>query len=212
MVHRPLLFVLAIATISHNYAAQGFSIGAPIPRFACSFLPASSSDQRLKIHRGAKQSRRHRRLGNNDNVRLHMKLTNDDSKPNNNSLVSAISVGAQPIVWISLATVATTGAGLPPGPLGLLGASEGVSYLIMLALVGKVVYQNIVGDGDRIVATSSNNSSELAERLAIFSLALGLLVLASLVEKQGCVPNAKPILDYSAYVPICDATPGLFGE
>ena len=208
MVHRPLLFVLAIATISHNYAAQGFSIDAPIPRFACSFLPASSSDQRLKIHRGAKQSRRHRRLGNNDNVRLHMKFNNGDSEPNNNSLVSAVGVGAQPIVWISLATVATTGAGLPPGPFGLLGALEGMSYLIMLALVGKVVYQNFVGDRD---ATSSN-STEFAERLAIFSLSLGLLVLASLVEKQGCVPNAKPILDYSAYVPICDATPGLFGE
>ena len=205
MVHRPLLLMLlvAIATNSHNYAAQGFSIDAPVPRF-CSMVPASSLDQPL--HHEI-QNRRHRRLGN-DNVRLHMKFNNGDSEPNNNALVSAVGVGAQPIVWISLATVATTGAGLPPGPFGLLGALEGMSYLIMLALVGKVVYQNFVGDRD---ATSSN-STEFAERLAIFSLSLGLLVLASLVEKQGCVPNAKPILDYSAYVPICDATPGLFGE
>jgi hypothetical protein len=26
------------------------------------------------------------------------------------------------------------------------------------------------------------------------------------------VPNAKPLLDYSAYLPICETTPGIFGE
>lgn len=207
MAHRPLCLVLAIATISHYYAAKGFSIDVPIPRL-CSIAPLPSSvSRRLKIHHGTQSRRRHRRL-DNANVRLQLKLDNDNSEPNTYSLVSAVGVGAQPIVWISLVTVATTGAGLPPGPYGLLGALEGVSYLIMLALVGKVVYLNVAGDGD----VASSNSTEFAERLAILSLALGLFVLASLVEKQGCVPNAKPILDYSAYVPICDATPGLFGE
>lgn len=206
MARRPLFLVLAIATISHNYAAQGFSIDAPIPRLCSMMAPLPSVSRLLKIHHGT-QRRRHRRL-DNDNVQLQLKLDNDDPEPKTYSLVSAVGVGAQPIVWISLATVATTGAGLPPGPFGLLGALEGVSYLIMLALVGKVVYKNVAGDGD---ATSSN-STEFAERLAILSLALGLFVLASLVGKQGCVPNAKPILDYSAYVPICDTTPGLFGE
>ena len=109
---------------------------------------------------------------------------------------------------MSLATVATTGAGLPPGPFGILGALEGVSYLIMLALVGKSAYRNIAEDEDDL----KSGVGILAERLAIFTLALSLLVLASLVVRQGCVPNATPILDYSAYVPICDATPGLFGE
>lgn len=142
-----------------------------------------------------------------------MATDNDDgSEPNKDSFISAVGVGAQPVVWVSLATVATTGAGLPPGPFGLLGALEGVSYLIMLALVVRFFYQSAAGDGDRVNDVTSSNSSDVAERLAVFSLALGMLVLASLVEKQGCVPNAKPILDYSAYVPICDATPGLFGE
>jgi hypothetical protein len=35
------------------------------------------------------------------------------------------------IAW-SLATKAKTGSGLPPGPGGLLGAVEGVSYLSLL--------------------------------------------------------------------------------
>ena len=39
------------------------------------------------------------------------------------------SVGAisQPVVWVSLYFVATTGGGLPAGPFGLLGALEGLS-------------------------------------------------------------------------------------
>jgi len=134
-----------------------------------------------------------------------MTLGDNDSERNESPLLSVVSLG---IVWVSLATVATTGAGLPPGPFGILGALEGVSYLIMLALVGKFAYRNIAEDEDDL----KSGVGILAERLAIFTLALSLLVLASLVVRQGCVPNATPILDYSAYVPICDATPGLFGE
>ena len=37
------------------------------------------------------------------------------------------------VAW-SLLTKARTGAGLPAGPAGLLGAAEGVSYLSLLAI------------------------------------------------------------------------------
>ena len=109
---------------------------------------------------------------------------------------------APPVVWISLYKVATTGAGLPAGPFGLVGALEGVSYLLMVGLAGSALLK-------------SNNKMSLAQKLSLGTLALGLLTLVKLVADEGCVPNAKPILDYSAFVKVCnpeDGTPGLFGD
>ena len=42
---------------------------------------------------------------------------------------------ANPVVFWSEYTLKTTGAGLPPGPGGALGALEGVSYLVILGVV-----------------------------------------------------------------------------
>ena len=36
-------------------------------------------------------------------------------------ILGAVGLTAQPVVWFSLYYVATTGAGLPAGPFGLLG-------------------------------------------------------------------------------------------
>lgn len=43
---------------------------------------------------------------------------------------------ANPLVLYSLFVLKSTGSGLPPGPYGLYGAAEGVSYLIVVGLVG----------------------------------------------------------------------------
>ena len=97
---------------------------------------------------------------------------------------TVITFAAQPVVWISLVSVVTTGHGLPEGPFGLLGALEGISYLLVLfgAAVGTSAATKIVSRG---------------------TLLLGLAAVVSLVAQQGCVPNAQPILDYSNYLPIC---------
>jgi hypothetical protein len=64
-----------------------------------------------------------------------------------------------------------------------------------------------------VVSSFLTKSTNVAvERTSQVTLALALLTLASLVAQQGCVPNAKPLLDYSAYLPICETTPGIFGE
>jgi hypothetical protein len=118
---------------------------------------------------------------------------------------SVFGISAQPVVWTSLYYVKTTGAGLPAGPFGLVGALEGVSYLVMVGLVGSSIYRNVTSSSD------TANKAAIGEKLSYVSLIAGLIILASLVADQGCVPNAKPILDYSNYLPICDATPGLFG-
>ena len=120
------------------------------------------------------------------------------------NLLGSAGVISQPFVWISLYFVATTGGGLPEGPFGIFGAVEGLAYLSVVGLVFR-----------RIINSKKNSSGllERAENLSIITLGASLLVLASLISKQGCIPNAKPLLDYSNYVKVCNTeeTPGLFG-
>lgn len=44
------------------------------------------------------------------------------------------------LVALSLKTKVSTGAGLPAGPGGLVGAAEGVAYLALTAGVGSIAY------------------------------------------------------------------------
>ena len=125
------------------------------------------------------------------------------------SIKNAISVAglvAQPVVWVSLFSVATTRAGLPAGPFGLLGAVEGVSYLVVLGYVASSIARRVTGG-----ANQPEGIVAFTERLSYVTILAGLFTLASLVAQQGCIPNAKPILDYSDYLPVCEAQPGLFG-
>lgn len=118
-------------------------------------------------------------------------------------LLGSAGVISQPIVWISLYFVATTGGGVPEGPFGIFGAVEGLAYLSVVGLV----FRRIIN------SKKSSGLLERAENLSIITLGASLLVLASLISKQGCIPNAKPLLDYSNYVKVCNTeeTPGLFG-
>jgi hypothetical protein len=122
---------------------------------------------------------------------------------------------AQPVVWTSLYCVATTGAGLPAGPLGLLGALEGLSYLAILGVVGvSLVRKATTTTGsERLPPSGGRLGAAVIEGLSYLSLVAAILTLGGLIADQGCIPNAKPILDYSDYLPVCDArnTPGLFG-
>ena len=131
----------------------------------------------------------------------------DDDKAWRRMTSSAV-VGllAQPVVWISLYFVVTTGHGLPAGPWGLLGATEGLSYLVIVGFAAVGLVKTMAKPKTRSSSSSSDGKDMLGrvvERLSLASTLAGLLVLASLVIDRGCVPNAKPILDYSAYLPVC---------
>ena len=119
---------------------------------------------------------------------------------------------AQPIVWISLFCVSTTGGGLPEGPYGLVGALEGLSYLTVVGWAAAALFWTNQPSAAAAAAAAAAEVT-LSKRLSLFTIGIGLWVLVQLVTDQGCVPNAKPILDYSAYVNVCDAqqTPGFFG-
>lgn len=141
----------------------------------------------------------------NWNTRILSKIEDDidsetDSRILSSKLNFLVGVLVQPIVGISLVSVVTTGGGLPAGPFGLIGAVEGLSYVIVVALA----LQSLV---------IPTNDRSIPQQLSLISLGLALVVLIQLIASQGCIPNAKPILDYSAYVRVCDPvqTPGFFG-
>jgi hypothetical protein len=122
-----------------------------------------------------------------------------ESEEDAKSILETLGLISQPIVWVSLYSVGTTGAGLPSGPFGLVGAVEGLSYVFVL--------------GFAVASLVRTPTLKLVESLSWLTLGAGFVILCILVAQEGCVPNAKPLLDYSAYVPVCnpDQTPGLFG-
>ena len=116
---------------------------------------------------------------------------------------------ANVVVFVSLYFVATTGGGLPAGPFGLLGAAEGVSYLVVVGFVGAALRSKLsTGAG---LPSGPAGLLGAAEGLSFLSVVGGLAVLALLVAQQGCVPNALPLADYSSLVRVCKGEPGLFG-
>ncbi|OEU10507.1 hypothetical protein FRACYDRAFT_247046 [Fragilariopsis cylindrus CCMP1102] len=156
---------------------------------------------------------------NNDN--------DDDDNININEGVSLLSLETigllcQPVVWISLYFVKTTGGGLPAGPGGIIGAIEGLSYLLVVIFAffpsllpsssfDEQQQQDDNGDDDdSAIVTTTTKTMTIVEVTTLSSritLVLGLLTLIGLIVDQGCIPNAKPILDYSAYLPICNIPP-----
>jgi len=148
-----------------------------------------------------------------------LRMSNDSDEPSPlNSVVTTIGWVAQPVVWISLYLVATTGGGLPAGPNGVLGALEGISYLVVVkyAALGieSLWKQPTASSTTSSASTTKSFLSQPPQQISLFTIALGIAVLLKLIGDQGCVPNAKPILDYSQYVKVCnpdDGTPGLFG-
>lgn len=165
---------------------------------------SGSTDSKPLPHTGHQQQQ-HRRAALVTQLAMSNSGGNNDSnetESSSSSIVGTLGLIAQPIVWISLISVAMTGGGLPPGPFGLLGALEGISYLVVVGLVATA-----------IVSRENSHGSNLAQQLSLGTIVVALLVLFKLVADQGCVPNAKPLVDYSGYVNVCDPnkTPGLFG-
>ena len=118
-------------------------------------------------------------------------------------LAAAAAAGlvANAVVLVSLFFVATTGGGLPAGPFGVLGAVEGVSYLVVLGFVGAALRSKLsTGAG---LPAGPAGLLGAAEGLSFLSVVGGLAVLALLAPQQGCVPNALPLVDYSSLVRVC---------
>lgn len=70
------------------------------------------------------------------------------------------------------------GCGLPPGPYGLLGAAEGISYLTVLGFAGAGAAARGTSGGKKGLP----GALQVPEVLAYGALAAGLFVLASQVR------------------------------
>ena len=135
-------------------------------------------------------------------ISLHQMSTNEERDEKEESTMFASSwidwsgYLSIPLVGTSLFTLASTGAGLPAGPFGIIGGIEGVSYLVVLGFAVSSIW--------KVISKDNNEKMSTVEKLSLATIILGILTLLSLVADQGCVPNAKPILDFSAYVKVCN--------
>lgn len=201
MLYLGWLFLLSIAVLH----VDGFPlllqrhVYRDLPTLSVT-LPDNRCHCRRSLSCGFDRSMKHRSIAPRAMLYFDRKDNNEQGGDESN-IWAVVGLFAQPIVWASLANVKLTGAGLPSGPFGIVGALEGISYLILLAWSvawGVTRFQN-------------RRTVRLVEALSAGTIALGILVLLSLVADKGCVPNAKPILDYSNYLPVCEVDAGLFG-
>ena len=95
------------------------------------------------------------------------------------------------IMLYSESVLFRTGCGLPAGPLGLVGAAEGISYLGVVVLVGFSLFTKIrTGSG---LPSGPSGILGGAEGLAYLAILAGILVLVAQVTNYGYIPNAVPM-------------------
>ena len=108
------------------------------------------------------------------------------------TLAAAIlGLAAQPVMWWSLYTLKTTGCGLPAGPFGLIGAAEGVSYLVVIGFVAAALLSKVAsGKG---LPAGPGGLLGAAEGLSFLTAVAGLAVLGFQLSDYGYLPEAVPI-------------------
>jgi len=99
---------------------------------------------------------------------------------------AAAGLFANPIVSLSLYNVASTGGGLDPGPYGLLGALEGISFLVVFGIVAAALVSKVSrGSG---LPAGPLGLLGLSEGLSFLSV-FGLLVFP--LKELGVVGNPE---------------------
>jgi len=106
------------------------------------------------------------------------------------AIAGAVGLVANGVTSWSLWALYNTGCGLPPGPGGVLGALEGVSYLVVAAFVVAATAKKIkTGSG---LPAGPGGVLGGAEGISFLVALIGLGVLANQVSHFGYVPNAVP--------------------
>ena len=106
----------------------------------------------------------------------------------------AVGIGgfvASGIMTWSLVTLKDTGCGLPPGPGGVLGALEGVSYLYVVGLIAwSAITKAKTGSG---LPAGPGGILGGAEGIAYLVALGGVVVGVMQVTHFGFIPNAIPV-------------------
>jgi len=201
-----LLFELELKRITTNSRLRSILHSQSLPHSHSlshshnNYSPFHFTDVHDHSYRQGRRRKQHRRGTRGELQSTNNNNDNDNDNDNNteqedsSATVTSNIIGliVQPIVWISLYYVQNTGKGLPAGPGGSIGAIEGLSYLIVVVFA---LFPSLLSSLLSISATTITTTR--------ITIVIGLLILIQLIIDQGCIPNAKPILDYSAYVPIC---------
>ncbi|KAL9180707.1 hypothetical protein ACHAXT_011160 [Thalassiosira profunda] len=106
-------------------------------------------------------------------------------------ILGVAGTAASSIMLYSESVLFRTGCGLPAGPLGLVGAAEGISYLGVVALVGYSVFTKVrTGKG---LPAGPGGILGAAEGLAYLAVVAGSFVLIAQITNFGYMPNAVPM-------------------
>ena len=100
----------------------------------------------------------------------------------------------QLIIWKSLYFFTTNKGRFQPGTFVLLSALKVISYM---GVVGFACFYIVQKSTEREEGLTS-----VIGKFSILYILAGLAVLLSLIYHQGCVPNTKPLLDYSDLVKV----------
>ena len=126
-------------------------------------------------------------------------LAGDDRQQRTDAVVGLGGCVSCAIMAWSLFVLNDTGCGLPPGPNGLLGAAEGVSYLYV---VGLVAYSSVkkVKTGSGLPA-GPGGVLGLAEGLAYLLVLVGIGIGIAQFTQFGELPNAVPVENGKCFSP-----------
>jgi hypothetical protein len=130
-------------------------------------------------------------------------LANDLKSVSSDDIIDALRAGdalayvgvgglaANAVTSYSLYVLASTGCGLPPGPGGVVGAAEGVSYLCVAGFVlAATVKKFKTGSG---LPAGPGGVLGGAEGVSFLVALVGLGVLANQLLHFGYVPEAVPV-------------------
>lgn len=113
--------------------------------------------------------------------------------------LAVASVCTLPVVAYSEFALAVTGCGLPPGPNGLFGAVEGVSYLVLVTVIGLSAWLKVkTGSG---LPPGPGGLLGAMEGFAYLLLLAGLADAAYVVYTYGSLPPAVPTEGSRCFVP-----------
>ena len=102
----------------------------------------------------------------------------------------ALSLPALPVVGYSEYVLLTSGCGLPPGPYGLLGAAEGISYLVVAGIVLLSVFSKVkTGSG---LPEGPGKLLGASEGVAFLLAFAGIVIAGYTYYKFGSLPSGIP--------------------
>lgn len=113
-----------------------------------------------------------------------------DIVPENAVEIGILGTISNLVCFYSLYILKTTSCGLPPGPLGLEGAMEGISYLVVIGIFGWSILKKIqTGSG---LNTDKYGLLGLAEGLSFLTIIGGIAIAFLNLQEYGFLPGFLP--------------------